>query len=63
LIFLIVVNNVDLVGVQELRWDKRGTVRAGDYIFPVGWAGHVECMEEKMYTGLWWGNLKEISHL
>jgi hypothetical protein len=23
----------DLVGVQEGRWDKRGTVRAGDYIF------------------------------
>ena len=23
----------DLVGVQEVRWDKWGTVRAGDYIF------------------------------
>jgi hypothetical protein len=23
--------NVDLVGVLEFRWDKRGTVRAGDY--------------------------------
>jgi len=22
-----------LVGVQEVRWDKRGTVRAGDYNF------------------------------
>jgi len=22
---------LDLVGVQEVRWDKRGTVRAGDY--------------------------------
>jgi hypothetical protein len=21
------------VGVQEVRWDKRDTVRAGDYIF------------------------------
>jgi hypothetical protein len=24
---------LDLVGVQEVRWDKRGTKRAGDYIF------------------------------
>jgi hypothetical protein len=24
------------VGVQEVRWDKRGTVRAGDYIFFYG---------------------------
>jgi len=24
---------LDLVGVQEVRWDKGGTVRAGDYIF------------------------------
>jgi hypothetical protein len=24
---------VDLVGVQEVRWDKGGTVRAGDYNF------------------------------
>ena len=23
----------DLVGVQEVRWDKGGTVRAGDYSF------------------------------
>jgi hypothetical protein len=22
---------LDLVGVQEVRWDKAGTVRAGDY--------------------------------
>jgi hypothetical protein len=22
---------LDLVGVQEIRWDKAGTVRAGDY--------------------------------
>ena len=22
-----------LLGVQEVRWNKRGTVRAGDYIF------------------------------
>ena len=24
---------LDLVGVQEVRWDKRGTTRAGDYNF------------------------------
>jgi len=24
---------LDVVGVQEVRWDKRGTVRAGDYNF------------------------------
>jgi len=27
---------LDLVGVQEVMWDKRGTVRAGDYIFIYG---------------------------
>jgi exonuclease III len=24
---------LDLVGVQEVGWDKKGTVRAGDYNF------------------------------
>jgi hypothetical protein len=24
---------LDLVGVEEVRWDKGGTVRAGDYVF------------------------------
>jgi len=24
---------LDVVGLQEVRWDKRGTVRAGDYDF------------------------------
>ena len=27
---------LDLVGVQEVSWDKRGTVRAGDYNFLYG---------------------------
>jgi len=27
---------LDLVGVQEVRWKKRGTVRAKDYIFFYG---------------------------
>jgi exonuclease III len=25
--------NLDLVGAQEVRWDKTGTTRAEDYIF------------------------------
>jgi len=28
--------NLDFVGVQEVRWDKEHTVRAGDYIFCYG---------------------------
>ena len=27
---------IDVVGVQEFRWDKGGTVRAGDYDFFYG---------------------------
>jgi len=27
---------LDLVGVQEVRWDREGTVRAGDYNFVYG---------------------------
>jgi hypothetical protein len=27
---------LDLVGVQEVRWDREGTVRAGDYNFLYG---------------------------
>jgi exonuclease III len=27
---------LDLLGVQEVRWDKEGTVRAGDYNFHYG---------------------------
>jgi len=27
---------LDLVGVQEVRWDKKGMVRAGDYNFFYG---------------------------
>jgi exonuclease III len=27
---------LDLVGVQEVRWDKEGAVRAGEYIFFYG---------------------------
>jgi exonuclease III len=27
---------LDLVGVQEVRWDREGTVRAGDYNLVLG---------------------------
>ena len=27
------VHKLDLVGVWDVRWDKGGTLRAGDYIF------------------------------
>ena len=27
---------LDLVGVQEVRWEKEGTVKAGDYSFLYG---------------------------
>ena len=27
---------LDLVGVQEVRWEKEGTVKAGDYSFSYG---------------------------
>jgi hypothetical protein len=30
---------LDLVGVQEVRWDKGGTVRAGDCVFFL-WKGN-----------------------
>jgi exonuclease III len=26
-------SKLDLLGVREVRWDKEGTVRPGDYIF------------------------------
>jgi hypothetical protein len=29
-------SNLDLVSVQEVRWEKGGTVRAGDYTFFYG---------------------------
>ena len=32
----LVMYKLDIVGVQEARWDKGGTVRAGDYNFFCG---------------------------
>jgi len=28
--------NLDLVGLQKVRWDERGAIRAGDYSFVYG---------------------------
>ena len=33
---------LDVVGVQEVRWDKGDTVRAGDYDFQEVGCGHVD---------------------
>ena len=30
---LLARNKLDLVGVQEVRWDREGTIRAGVYIW------------------------------
>jgi len=30
---VLAVYKLGLVGVQEVRWDKGGTLRAGDYVF------------------------------
>jgi hypothetical protein len=32
----LIIYKLDLVGVQEVRWDKGGMVRARDYIFFYG---------------------------
>ena len=29
----------------------------------IRWAGHVACMWVEVYTGFWWGNLREGDHL
>jgi hypothetical protein len=41
----------DLVGVQEVRWDKGGTVRAGDYnFFPMGKETKINWEQNFWYT-------------
>ena len=38
-------DKLDLVGVQEVRWDKEGAARAGDYIFSIGtYGGEERCL-------------------
>ena len=42
---------LDLVGVQEVRWDKEGTVRAGDYNFFYGKGNENHQLEQDfLYT-------------
>jgi hypothetical protein len=42
---------LDLVGVQEVRWDKGGTVRAGDYNFSTAKEMKIiKCEQDFMYT-------------
>jgi hypothetical protein len=35
-VILIVRSTLDLLGVQEVRWDKGGSVIAGDFVFLYG---------------------------
>jgi len=42
--------NIDLVGVQEVRWHRRGTLRAGDFAFFYGkcsmYEGENRCIQD-----------------
>jgi hypothetical protein len=40
---------LDLVGVQEVRWDKRGTVRGEDYIFFYGKGNEKKPIENRIF--------------
>jgi len=46
---------LDVVGVQEVRWDKGGTVRAGDYDFFYGKGNE----NRGGCIGSWWGSRRE----
>jgi hypothetical protein len=57
---------LDLVGVQEVRWDRGGTARAGDYTFFCGKGnGHIARMggEKRCVQGFGGGNLREEDNL
>ena len=41
---------LDLVGVQEVRWDKGGTVRTGDYNFFYGKETKIIIWEQEFCT-------------
>jgi len=44
-------HKLDLLGVQEDRWDKGGTVRAGDYNFLYGKGNDTHQLEQDfLYT-------------
>jgi hypothetical protein len=50
----------DLVGVQEVRWDKGGTVRAEDYIFSMEKEKKIIDWEQGfLYTTEWYQQLRE----
>jgi len=41
---------LDLVGAQEVRWDKGGTVRAGDYNFSTDKEMKINWEQDFLYT-------------
>jgi hypothetical protein len=41
---------LDLVGVREIRWDKEGTVNAGDFIFLYGTGSEIINWEQDFCT-------------
>ncbi len=59
---------LDVVGVQEVRWDKGGTVRAGDYNFFCRKGNEIISWEQdflykgELCTRFWWGNRRERDH-
>jgi hypothetical protein len=52
---------LDLVGVQEIRWDRGGTVRAGGYNFFVWKTKRKSPIGKRifMYTTDWYRQLRE----
>jgi len=41
---------LDLVGIQKVRWEKWGTVRAGYYIFFYGKEMYINWVQDFLYT-------------
>jgi hypothetical protein len=55
---------LDLVAVQEVRWDEGGTVRAGDYNFLYGKGNKIFNLEQDfLYTTELYQHLREYSLL
>ena len=53
-------HKLDLLGVQEDRWDKGGTVRAGDYNFLYGKGNDTHQLEQDfLYTTEWYQQLRQ----
>jgi len=52
--------NLDLVGWQDVRWDKGGTVRTGDYIFSMEKETNIINWEQSfLYTTEYYQQLRE----